>query len=240
MRIPLTCMKCSEEQGKPDKRSYPAELQDNGLYVLKCAVGHQTVTCLQNQKYDVLFELAANAILDGYYREAVISFTSCLERFYQFYLQIMSIKHRVLKDNFTKAWKSVSDKSERQLGAYIIAFTMETGKPPVLLKPSMVSFRNDVIHKGKIPSKEEAIQYGQAVLDLVAPALAKLKEQYPEHVLEAIKRHVMETRNQIQGNPRVQFMGINTTISTSRVTGQTQRSLLDTLKRLRMMRMVGL
>jgi hypothetical protein len=118
MRIPLYCMQCFQEQGKPDDVFYPAELQDNGLYWLKCRAGHETVTCLQEQKFEVLYDLAANAILDGYYREAVVSFTSALERFYEFYIQVMAIKRNVPEKEFEEAWKRVAAQSERQYGAY--------------------------------------------------------------------------------------------------------------------------
>ncbi len=75
-----------------DANSHPpypkyVELRDDGRYEFTCENGHTTVTVLQEQKFEVLFDLGAHAILDGYYREAVASFTSSLERFYEFFIK---------------------------------------------------------------------------------------------------------------------------------------------------------
>lgn len=231
-------MQCSTEKGELDKRVYPAELRENNLYYLKCDLGHETVTCLQNQRFEVLFELAANAVLDGYYREAVLSFTSSLERFYEFYLQVISVKHGIPQEKYNKAWKEIKDKSERQLGAYINTYVLESGEPPALLPDKKSHFRNEVVHQGRIPTRDEAIEFGQEVRNLVAPAWTKLKEDHPEHVTEVVKRHVMKIRGAIRGDPRVQFQGISTTLSMSRGKGQPQPSLQDALNRLKMRRAI--
>jgi hypothetical protein len=34
----------------------------------------------------VLFDIGANAVVDGYYREAITSFSASLERFYEYFL----------------------------------------------------------------------------------------------------------------------------------------------------------
>jgi hypothetical protein len=66
------------------------------------------------------------------------------------------------------AWKQVSAQSERQLGAFAILYLREYGTPAPLLSPSMAEFRNNVIHKGYIPSRSEAVEYGDAVLQHLA------------------------------------------------------------------------
>lgn len=56
---------------------------------MHCSHGHKTTTIVQNPKYEILFDIGANAIVDGYYREAVSSFTSSLERFYEYSIKIL-------------------------------------------------------------------------------------------------------------------------------------------------------
>ncbi len=63
------------------------EFRDDGRYEVTCPKGHKSVTILQQQKFEVLFDIGAYAIVDGYYREAVSSFTSSLERFYEFFVK---------------------------------------------------------------------------------------------------------------------------------------------------------
>lgn len=231
VRILLSCKKCIND-GKAIDRQYPAELQDNGLYKMICNDGHETVTCLQEQKFEVLFDLALYAILDGYYREAVTSFASALERFYEFYVNVICIKHNINEDVYGEILKKVIKQSERQFGAYLFVYLLENGASPKLLSENQVSFRNDVVHKGKIPSKQEAIKYGQAVLDIIAPVLSRLNECEKDHVQTAVGRYVNKTMEQIKGKPDLCFMSISTTIRINRINSKAFLSVEDALSRI--------
>lgn len=52
---------------------------DTSVYNLTCDNGHKTVSIVTNPKYEILVELALDAIVDGYYREAVTTFQAALE-----------------------------------------------------------------------------------------------------------------------------------------------------------------
>jgi len=80
MRLMVSCMQCLQEFGKPSNEFARVEFRDDGRYELTCSVGHTTTTILQQQKFEVLFEIGAYAILDGYYREAVSSFSTTGQR----------------------------------------------------------------------------------------------------------------------------------------------------------------
>lgn len=232
MRIPLTCMRCFKEKGEPSDLFYPAELQDNGLYRMECGFGHRTITCLQEQKFEILFELGANAIVDTYYRESVSSFASSFELFAEFYLRVIRLKCGVPDDKFLNAWKTIAAQSERRLGAYVFVYLMENGEPPPLLKPKLIAFRNDVMHKGRIPTREQAVDYGQSALDIMVPILEDLKGRYTEHVSAVVSQHVREIRAQIEEPELVSFMTIPTTISISSAVAEPQLNLAQTLTRL--------
>jgi len=74
MNLFVTCMTCAKE-GKPIPIAV-VNYNDEGRYNLECQNGHSTLVVLQNQKFEVLYEIGANAILDGYYREADASIPS--------------------------------------------------------------------------------------------------------------------------------------------------------------------
>src|SRR5450759_1525283 len=112
-------MKCLQEFGRPSSEFSQIEFRDDGRYELKCSFGHETTTVLQQQKFEILFEIGAHAILDGYYREAVSSFTSSLERFYEFAIRVFLEKSSKSDDLFQSCWSKVSSQSERQLGAFV-------------------------------------------------------------------------------------------------------------------------
>lgn len=182
MKFPMTCLTCSvENPGEPASLQL-LSVQDDSRYEVACMRGHRNVFVIQNPKFDILFEIGAHAILDGYYREAVSSFQASLERCYEFFIRA-ALKHMSTADDLvTAAWKQVGKQSERQFGAFLILFLTEFGRAPPLLSNKRVEFRNAVIHQGKIPSREQAVDYGQAVFDIVRPLTRDMKQRYSKAI----------------------------------------------------------
>lgn len=234
MKLPVTCAQCMQEDIANAMISATVEFKDNGRYEIKCRKGHSSITLLQQQKFEILFDIGAYAIVDGYYREAVSSFTSALERFYEFFIKVVCTSKNIDWTKTLEAWKEVSNQSERQLGAFIFLHLQETGSKPTLLSNSKIKFRNEVIHKGKIPSKEQAIEYGQSVLDLVRPLLKKLKEDYSDAVGTATFQHLSNTRNPSDDCLAVSTMCISTILSLSNgEPTHDERSLDEAISQLR-------
>ena len=166
------------------------DIRDDGLYEITCQNGHTTITALQEQKFEVLFDIGAHAIFDGYYREAVSSFKSSLERFYEFYIKVISRIHNVSPEEYDLFWKMVANQSERQIGAFVCLYLFENKKSPTVLKDKWHKFRNEVIHKGKIPEINQALEYGEVVLQLIEPVLQDLKTHHSQYVQEIVKEHI--------------------------------------------------
>ncbi len=179
MKLPIACPRCIFD-GEPGLVFATVEFRDDGRYECTCPKGHSFVALLQNQIFELLFEIGAYAITDGYYREAISSFTSSLERFYEFFVRSVLLHKKINNAFLDSAWKAVNRQSERQLGAFIFLHLFEFGEPPKLLSERDVQIRNDVIHRGKIPTKQQAMEYGQTVLDLIRPTVARLKKDYFE------------------------------------------------------------
>ncbi|MCL5228488.1 hypothetical protein [Pseudomonas nunensis] len=222
MRLTLSCMQCLQESGRLGGASH-VEIRDDGCYTATCLNGHKTVTVLQQQKFEVLFEIGAHAILDGYYREAVSSFTSSLERFYEYTIRILLEKSSGSDNLFQAAWKNVSNMSERQLGAFIFLWAHNFKEPPALLPDNMIKFRNEVIHKGKIPSRDKALEYGDAVLDVLRPKLSKILEAFPEQVQSSSIRQIMASAGKADTPNSVSTMSINTILGQGNVEGPEKR-----------------
>lgn len=213
MRLHVSCMQCFEEFGRPSEDFSHVEFRDDGRYEIKCPFGHATTTVLQQQKFEVLFDIGAYAILDGYYREAVSSFSSSLERFYEFALRVLLEKASKSDQLFQNCWKNVASQSERQVGAFVFLWASNFGKPPELLSNTQVSFRNDVIHKGKIPTREDANRYGNSVLDVLRPKMLALKERFPEEVSKVTFYHLRDCRLDADDRKNVSTMSISTIVS---------------------------
>lgn len=192
MIVRLFCPKCALETSKKMQGSPGIEvpvpvsqLADDGRYEVRCGIGHESTVILDNIKFELLFEMGLNAIFDGYPREAVSSFTSSLERFYEFYWRVAMRHTGVPVSELDQAWKPMSKMSERQLGAFMTASTVLTGSKPRLLNPNKhVPFRNSVIHNGYVPTKAEAIEFGNTVMELIFEGLDQLRELDSSSLLE--------------------------------------------------------
>ncbi len=235
MKLPITCAQCMRDDVLSAWPIATVEFRDDGRYEVICPKGHKSVTILQQQKFEVLFEIGAYAIGDGYYREAVSSFTSSLERFYEFFIQAVLIEKKITRDDFKQSWKLVSNQSERQLGAFIFLYLVEFDEPPKLLSNTKnVKFRNDVIHKGKIPTRREALDYGQAVLDIIYPILQEVKSKYPKGVQETVFHHLKECRKSEDDKHPMSTLSIQTIINlTSIILKYDERTLEDAVSNLK-------
>lgn len=215
MRIPIVCFQCMKEDKDAAKPANFYEFRDDGRYEFICPKGHKSLTVLQQQKFELLFDIGAYAIQDGYYREAVSSFASSLERFYEFYSNVICFGKGIQKEALHRAWKIISNQSERQLGAFVFLYLIESGKKPEVLSNDNVKFRNEVIHKGIIPDRSQAIDFGQTVLDLIRPLLGELKSKYSKGIHQVIASHQRKCRELAVENTQVSYGGIRTIISLS-------------------------
>ena len=184
MIVKLFCPKCAykktkgfDDQAILDVPVPLTRLSDNGEYEVKCGKGHESSVILDNVKFELLFEIGLNAIVDGYPREAVSSFASALERFYEFYWRVVMNHQGIIKDAIDSSWKPLSKMSERQVGAYVTAAALLTKTAPTLLNTNKeVPFRNKIIHNGYVPTDEEAISFGNVIMSLINNDIEQLRK----------------------------------------------------------------
>jgi len=193
-----------------------ADVQDNNLYFVKCPKGHDSYVVLQEQKFELLFAIGACALLDGYYREAVTSFTSSLERFHEFYVWAALLQNGYKDSDIEAFWKPLSRQSERQLGAYLALYMREHGTLPPTLSSKNVEFRNDVIHRGKIPDRREALAYGECILEMIRPALENTKKKFPDGVQKQIVKHMSSAHKAAKKGLAIATSCMPTVLSLSR------------------------
>ncbi len=193
MRLLIPCRRCSEQH--PPQKSFcvSVPLQDHSLYEIECSSGHRTAVCLQNQKFELLFESGTLALADGYYREAVSSYTASFERFLEFFFRVVCESAEIPKDEVEETWKQIQNQSERQLGALISARLLKARAALNFDLTAYSSFRNKVIHKGYLPTLEETIQFGDNVLQWMAQQLIWLKQVDNDALMRIIISHMNDT-----------------------------------------------
>ncbi|MEJ7677267.1 MAG: hypothetical protein WKG06_05215 [Segetibacter sp.] len=155
------------------------------MYKFTCPKGHKSFTQLQEQKFEILFDLGALALLDGYAKEAVSTIASSYERLVEYYIKVICLSKSISIDNFLKTWKTMSKQSERQIGAFYILQLLEQGETKFILNEKWVNFRNKVIHQGFIPKSEEAMDYGEHILSNVYAILKELNSKHEESIKKA-------------------------------------------------------
>ena len=235
MKLPIICLTCAI-QGVADERPIKVvEVRDDGRYETICDNGHHIVIVLQQLKFEILFEIGAYAIADGYYREGVSSFTSSLERFYEFVIRVILHAKGLSDESINFTWNTIARQSERQLGAFVALYASEYQKLPSLLTNKQVEFRNDVIHRGIIPSRDQAVLYGQQVLDALRPILHEIKEKYRNSIHKVISVHILQCRNCGDApNQPISTMFVETIISLAVADPKhDERSLEDAISNLR-------
>jgi hypothetical protein len=178
-------MQCSQSE-EWTRDVYFVEFRDDGNYEFVCPNGHEIKIVLQQQKFEILFEIGAYAILDGYYREAISSFSASLERFNEFAVRVLLRERALSVHVINEAWKKVAIQSERQLGAFLFLWINSAQKMPALMPDNDVMFRNSVIHKGQIPTKEQALAFGNTVLGILRSNIADLFERHRDSIHQEV------------------------------------------------------
>jgi len=195
MLLNLICGECIKERLKNndifvEELIVPvSQITESGIYDVTCSNGHKTKVALRNAKFELLFDLGLNGLIDGYFREGVSSFTASLERFYEFFIKV-ALHNEINDSTFEDAWKTVKNQSERQLGAYIFLYVKEIKKVPLLLNSKSVSFRNEVIHKGSIPYREQSLEYGENIRNIVNNAISEMKSHFGDALVKAYESYL--------------------------------------------------
>lgn len=193
MKLSLSCPECQKAQfhaGASPKSvvEVSVDIQNDGLYSITCDKNHHTLISLQNPKFEILFEIASFALLDGYYREAVTGFAITIEKLHEFCLQLLCNASQVPLEEAEKAWKYIAKQSERQFGAFIFSLLLSTkenidnvyDKKMKSCKLELSAFRNKVVHQGYIPTYAETVEFADIVLEYSRSIIRLLRSWFSE------------------------------------------------------------
>jgi hypothetical protein len=182
MKTEAVCAECMRIHPLLALQSDEVEFYDDGVALVECRFGHKTAVIVQSSKTEILLSSAADALSRGFTFEAVASAAAALERFYEFSLRVFFNSKGKSTEHFKAFFNGMSSQSERQLGAFMLFHEFELGTPfnPRL---DMTTFRNSVIHKGKIPTIMESEKYCGYVYETVRAIHDKLIARYPSDVI---------------------------------------------------------
>lgn len=170
----IICPTCVDQDAERKYVVKGFELRDDLVFAGACPAGHQIAIVYSNPKFEILFTMGAKALIDGYGREAVSSFAVAIERFHEFCTKVFCAHFEVSSKSYLSAWKFVSSQSERQLGAFYFLYLAHFKEEPPFEK-KRVEFRNDITHKGSIPTLAAAADYGEYAFNYITSVLQKMK-----------------------------------------------------------------
>lgn len=152
---------------------------------IECSKGHKTALIIQSMKFEVLLESGANALEAGFTMEAAASFAAALERFYEFFIQVILVHRNVSLALYQSMFKHMANQSERQVGAFFALHVLEFGTVYVP-DNEQIKFRNKVVHKGHIPTLVDAMGYCSWVYEEIARLADLLINRCEDAVLQVI------------------------------------------------------
>ncbi|QRF32898.1 hypothetical protein [Bacillus safensis] len=189
MNIYIRCSEClrlSENPTDPqDFQFYKVFVNEEGVYNFICYKGHETTAISVYDKYQILFQMAANALLNGYYFEAVGCFIASVERFRDWVIRFIWYLNGIDENITEELWKKqLKNSSERQLGAFSSMFINHFKEAPPIFDDKQNKFRNSVLHKGMIPTKDESHKFGEYVFNYIRSIQKTIFTQYNSESFE--------------------------------------------------------
>jgi len=185
MKIFATCMECHKEFGHPSFEPIIADYYEDAVAFIECSRGHKSALLLQSQKFEILLESAANALLEGYTIEAASSLSAAYERFFEFSINVLCKKNDITKQALEETFKQVSKQSERQIGGFLFLHLISFGTHYSLNK-KIPKLRNKVIHQGYIPTPEEVIALGELIYQEIYSITQLLKTSLPNEIEQVV------------------------------------------------------
>ncbi len=180
-------MECQKELGHPSFEPFFLHYFEDRLVEIECSRHHKSVLLLQSQKFEVLLESGANALAAGFTLEAAASFSSGLERFYEFCTKVISAHRNMSPAVYEQMFKEMANQSERQLGAFLVLHAIEFGVAYVPNK-KIIEFRNSVIHKGRIPTPDEVTSFCERVYSEILLLTQRMEQNCSLAINEVISQ----------------------------------------------------
>ena len=196
MRHLVSCPICPAENLNAGNTTF-ISYGNNSTYELTCGNGHGYIALIQNQQFELLFEMALQALDDGYYREAVMSAATSLESFFGYYVRLIWTHQGVPPEEAEATWKRIR-LAERRIGLFLGLYVLENKASAPTLQQRIespfntIELRNEVTHNGYIPTEVEATSY----CGFVYKYISDIERELPDHYSDSIARRFFDQQKQ--------------------------------------------
>lgn len=169
------CIEC-EELKVPGAVWAVGELTNDLYAICTCPTGHKSLSGLMHHVPDVLFISAIRAFRNECYSESILSFTAAFERTCELFFKAFCLKHGSTAEIIDQMWKELKNQSERQYGSFCLAYCIIAGAA-WKADTKQVTFRNDVVHKGYIATRDETECYASYITKNIDLLITLLNEK---------------------------------------------------------------
>ena len=189
----IPCLICQQETGIPNLVFKQEALNDEFCFLSTCSKGHKTITVLRNERFQLLFDMACNAYLNGDYKDSVTNAASAVERFHEYFINVVTLAPYTESqelycqqyNNFLKTWRKVDNQTERQTGGFLMLyFCAFQTLPPKYFSNNTSNFRNEAVHKGHLPKQDKTLEYLEKCYMYMLEIIELLRTKYNESMID--------------------------------------------------------
>jgi len=150
-------------------RIIEVDFREDGIYEAVWPEGHKTITISQTEHCEMLIELAVHAYMERDFRGVISSGASGVDAYLNFHVAILLLSAGKTPEEVASLIKLIDQQENRRWGAFW-ALELQFGRSVLATMPQkQIDLRNAVVHKGKIPTPGQALEYVKAVCAFVAP-----------------------------------------------------------------------
>lgn len=216
----FTCFKCNEKSlstkgCENEINSYIVKNHDmDGMLQVVCPKCNEIIIvvnqCLQ---FEICLQCAIERFLTNDYAESVFLLAKSKESFVEFVIDLLCYE----KGKKFDLYKNGVHRSERRYGFFVASYFMRFGDIiNMRLLDSDAKLRNDIIHNGVYPKKQQVIDFGNSILQFFYKVIDKIKSDIPTDVymryVHSIKQGKIDTYKQTFKDKKVQIQTVSDAI----------------------------
>lgn len=231
MKVSFMCPYCDPRTNGQFSLEIPPK--NDNVYDISCPNGHTFSANVLVHDFQKLFELAVDALVDERWRDSISNLIASYEKFMELFIRVVMKSNNVNKSVFDENLKHVSRYSERQIGAFVILFTLQFQKKPQLLSNKQSEIRNKVIHQGYFPTQSEAVTFGTDVLKFMRDTLSRIEQS--DQLRKELIRSINDQVDWSISGPRVHILTWPL-VGTNRPQSQEEMTLAEMVEYMRRVR----
>lgn len=189
-----SCMVCLREKGIPCFTMYSAPIREDSIYEVRCGTGAVTFLVAQEQKFEIISELALISYAKGDFSGSAIKLYTSLERFFEFCQKVVLKEIGLSDSEVSTYWKTIRSSSERQIGAFLIAKHISEkfggyAWPEIGKLDDLARFRNKIVHQGFFPDANQTRTFATNILRTIDETSRFLKQHKSDALDNTISLH---------------------------------------------------